>query len=43
MKVETRTYTVYTIERDEQEWLIDAGLWHLLLSRLHSNERIEVE
>ena len=43
MRVDTRTFTVYTITYDEQEWLIEAGLWDLLLNRLNINERIEVE
>lgn len=43
MRVDKRTFTVYTITHDEQEWLIEAGLWDLLLNRLNINERIEVE
>jgi len=43
MRVEKRTFTVYTITYAERQWLIDAGLWDLLLNRLATNERIEVE
>lgn len=43
MRVEKRTFTVYAITYVEREWLIDAGLWDLLLNRLDANERIEVE
>ena len=43
MKVETRTFTVYTVTYAEHEWLDEAGLWDLLLNRLNTNERIEVE
>lgn len=43
MRVDKRTFTVYTITCDEQEWLVEAGLWDLLINRLHTNERIEIE
>ena len=43
MRVEVRTFTVYTITQEEHEWLEEAGIFELLLNRLNSNERIEIE
>lgn len=43
MRAEVRTFTVYTITQEEHNWLEEVGIWDLLLNRLNSNERIEIE
>ena len=43
MRVEKIVLTTYILTAEEVDWLVEAKLYGLLLSRLTKNERIEIE